>query len=92
MCVCVFERANRRDGAKKKMRAAERYCAFLSGRQSDFIAHSLTMCNGGFSASMMTMANLYKDMDYTGAKLATKHSIIHILFSAKLYKVNFQEK
>lgn len=28
----AFERANRRDGAKRKMRAAECYCAFLSGR------------------------------------------------------------
>lgn len=56
--VWVFERASSRDGAKKKMRAAGCYCAFLSGRQSDFIALSLTMCSGGFSVSMMTIANL----------------------------------
>lgn len=34
-----------------------------------------------FSAQAMTAANLCKDMDYTGAKLATKHSIIHAPFS-----------
>lgn len=78
----VFEQADTRDGAKKKMRPAERYCAPLSGRQSDFIARSLTMSSGVLSASLMTTANLNKDMDYTGAKLATKRSIIHVRLSA----------
>lgn len=64
------------------MSAAERYCAFLSRQQSDFIAQSLTMSSEVFSASMMTIANLDKDIDYTGTKLATKHSIIYILFTA----------
>lgn len=63
------------------MRAAERYCAFLSRQQSDFIAQSLTMSSEVFSASMMTIANLDEDIDYTGTKLATKHSIMYILRS-----------
>lgn len=81
----AFVRANGRDGAKKKMRARQRPNAivlFLSGRQSDFIARSFTMSSWGFSAPVMTIANLCKDMDYTRAKLATKHSIIHILYPA----------
>lgn len=81
----AFVRANGRDGAKKKMRARQRPNAivlFLSGRRSDFIARSFTMSSWGFSAPVMTIANLCKDMDYTRAKLATKHSIIHILYPA----------
>lgn len=54
----------------------------LSGRQNGFIAQSCTVSSRVFSAPMMTIANLCKDMDYTGAKLATKRSIIHVLFSA----------
>lgn len=54
----------------------------LSGRQNGFIAQSFTVSSRVFSALMMTIANLCKDMDYTGAKLATKRSIIHVLFSA----------
>lgn len=79
---CAIESANRRDEAKKKMRTAEGYCAFLSGWQSNFIAQSLTMSSEVFSASMMTIAKLNRDMDYTGAKLATKRSIIYVLLSA----------
>lgn len=37
---------------------SECYCAFLSGSQSDFIAHNLTMCSRGLSVPMMTIANL----------------------------------
>lgn len=36
----------------------ECYCAFLSGSQNSFIAHSLTMCSRGLSVPMMTIANL----------------------------------
>lgn len=34
-------RLGRDGGERAKMRTAERHCAFLSGRQSDFIALSL---------------------------------------------------
>lgn len=62
-------------------RERERSCAFLI-RAAVFTAWSFTMCGGAFSAPLMTIANLCKDMDYVGAKLATKHPIILILLPA----------
>lgn len=79
---CICETWSEKKKKMSETAVTECYCAFLSGRQNDFIACSLKMCSGGFSAPMMTTANLCKDMDYTGAKLASKHSIIHLLFSA----------
>lgn len=82
-CVCVC--SSESDGAKQDNECeaeAESCCAFLSGLHIHFIAHSRALCSGGVSASMMTIANLFKDMDYIGAQLASKRSIIHIRFSA----------
>lgn len=58
--VCVWESGHERLSKKvnEGETTAECYCAFLSGWQSDFIAHSLTVCSGGLSALMMTLANL----------------------------------
>lgn len=63
---------------KIKIRAAECYCAFLSERQSAFIAQSPTIRGEVFSAWMKTTQKLDKDMDYTVAKQATKQPTIHV--------------
>lgn len=55
------------------MRAAKCYCAFLSGRQSVFIAQSQTIRGEVFSAWMTTIQKPDKDMDYTVAKQPTIH-------------------
>lgn len=60
------------------MRAAECYCAFLSGRQSVFIARSPTIRREVFGAWMKTIQKLDKDMDYAVAKQATKQPTIHV--------------
>lgn len=74
-------RRRREEKKKRKWEQLKCYCAFLSGWQSAFIAQSVTVSSRVFSAPAMTAANLCKDMDYTRAKLATKHSIIHAPFS-----------
>lgn len=61
-----------------KMRAAECYCAFLSGRQSVFIAQSPTIRGEVFSVWMKTIQKLDKDMDYAVAKQTTKQPTIHV--------------
>lgn len=60
------------------MRAGDCYCAFLSGRQSVFIAQSPTIRGEEFSVWMKTIQKLDKDMDYAVAKQATKQPTIHV--------------
>lgn len=61
-----------------EMRAAKCYCAFLSGRQSVFIAQSPTIRGEVFSARMKTIQKIDKDIDSAVAKQATKQPTIHV--------------